>query len=284
MRRDSELHPCPDFLDDFSAFVDGGLPAARRAEIVAHLDCCEGCLRHLSVYRRGVEAYRAARTEVIPGEVYVRIADRVSGGAARRPRPAGGGPPEAGWTRHPATAVAAAAVFAVAVFWAGTWSTRSWPGGPEPGSERAVVVVESPSLEAGEGGAAVANDASVAGRTARVPARRPMSEPGPSRSPAAGAEETPVVLAGVAVPTDEMEGAAGWGVAGGPTAVGRALETIEARIRDEGWARPARTPEGWVEPLGLRSGRSVGIRPVGFAPAERPAVEVWPADAAIIVP
>src|SRR5687767_2619108 len=51
--------PCQAFLDDFSAFVDGHVSPARRAEIQAHVDCCQPCLEHLTAYRRGVTVLRS---------------------------------------------------------------------------------------------------------------------------------------------------------------------------------------------------------------------------------
>ena len=51
--------PCRAFLDDFSAFVDGHVSPARRAEIQAHVDCCQRCLEHLTAYRRGVTVLRS---------------------------------------------------------------------------------------------------------------------------------------------------------------------------------------------------------------------------------
>ena len=51
--------PCRAFLDDFSAFVDGHVSPARRAEIQAHVDCCQPCLEHLTAYRRGVTVLRS---------------------------------------------------------------------------------------------------------------------------------------------------------------------------------------------------------------------------------
>ena len=68
---------CRDFLDDFSGFVDGTLDPHRRSLLIAHLDCCEACLRHLRAYRKGVAAFRDAE----PGEpargLYERVVERL---------------------------------------------------------------------------------------------------------------------------------------------------------------------------------------------------------------
>ena len=68
---------CRDFLEDFSGFVDGTLEPRRRSLLIAHLDCCEACLRHLRAYRKGVAAFRNAE----PGEpawgLYERVVERL---------------------------------------------------------------------------------------------------------------------------------------------------------------------------------------------------------------
>lgn len=71
--------PCRDFLDEFSSFVDGSLDPARRALLVAHLDCCEACLRHLKAYRKGIAAYREANTPVPAWGLYDRVVERLGG-------------------------------------------------------------------------------------------------------------------------------------------------------------------------------------------------------------
>jgi anti-sigma factor RsiW len=74
-------HPtraCPHFLERFSDFVDGSLPTERRSSLQAHLDCCEGCLRHLAAYRNGVEALNTAPViEVDPSEFWEQVQRRI---------------------------------------------------------------------------------------------------------------------------------------------------------------------------------------------------------------
>lgn len=69
--------PCRDFLAEFSNFVDGTLDPDRRALLLAHLDCCEACLRHLTAYRQGIAAYRAASAPVPAWGLYERVMERL---------------------------------------------------------------------------------------------------------------------------------------------------------------------------------------------------------------
>ncbi|MGH7570679.1 MAG: zf-HC2 domain-containing protein [Gemmatimonadota bacterium] len=71
--------PCREFLDEFSSFVDGSLDPARRALLLAHLDCCEACLRHLKAYREGIAVYREANAPVPAWGVYERVMERLGG-------------------------------------------------------------------------------------------------------------------------------------------------------------------------------------------------------------
>ncbi len=71
--------PCRDFLDEFSSFVDGSLDPERRALLLAHLDCCEACLRHLKAYRKGIAAYREANAPVPAWGLYDRVVERLGG-------------------------------------------------------------------------------------------------------------------------------------------------------------------------------------------------------------
>ncbi len=68
---------CRDFLEDFSGFVDGTLDAGRRSLLIAHLDCCEACLRHLRAYRKGVAAFRDAEPREPPWGLYARVIERL---------------------------------------------------------------------------------------------------------------------------------------------------------------------------------------------------------------
>jgi hypothetical protein len=68
---------CRDFLEDFSGFVDGTLDARRRSLLIAHLDCCEACLRHLRAYRKGVAAFRDAEPREPAWGLYDRVVERL---------------------------------------------------------------------------------------------------------------------------------------------------------------------------------------------------------------
>ena len=68
---------CRDFLEDFSGFVDGTLDARRRSLLIAHLDCCEACLRHLRAYRKGVAAFREAEPREAAWNLYERMVERL---------------------------------------------------------------------------------------------------------------------------------------------------------------------------------------------------------------
>lgn len=108
--------PCRAFLDDFSAFVDGHVSPARRAEIQAHVDCCQRCLDHLTAYRRGVTVLRSIESGA-PADFWERLERRiwpeealtlVDGGQAESRR--------VGRWPGPAVGLAAAAVLALFVF------------------------------------------------------------------------------------------------------------------------------------------------------------------------
>lgn len=50
---------CSEFMDDFSAFVDGVASASVAAAAEAHLASCERCRRYEEIYRRGVRLLRS---------------------------------------------------------------------------------------------------------------------------------------------------------------------------------------------------------------------------------
>lgn len=50
---------CSEFMDHFSAFVDGVAPASVTEEAEAHLAACERCRQYHQVYRRGVRLLRS---------------------------------------------------------------------------------------------------------------------------------------------------------------------------------------------------------------------------------
>lgn len=114
MPHDFALHACPEFLADFTDFVDGSLSLGRRSEIQAHLDCCEGCLRHLSAYRRGIGAYRELELPgVDPDEFWLGLRIRLASDDAVTERKR-----SFAW-RAPAMAGAAVALVALATVWLG---------------------------------------------------------------------------------------------------------------------------------------------------------------------
>ena len=75
-RMDHSRVPCRPFLEDFSAFVDGELSPGRRAEVQAHVDCCQACLDHLTAYRRGITVLRSLEAEE-PFDFWTRLESRL---------------------------------------------------------------------------------------------------------------------------------------------------------------------------------------------------------------
>jgi hypothetical protein len=173
---DPTTRVCPDFLADFSDFVDGTLSLGRRSEIQAHLDCCETCLRHLSAYRRGVEAYRDMPVlEVDRDEFWMGLRIRLASDLPTEAEP----PPGSGW-RVPTLVGAAVAVLALSVIWVGTRIDSGLQRVAEQAARPDVVAASSPAAEtaatvagpgeiARRGGASRPDGPSVADRVA--PAR-----------------------------------------------------------------------------------------------------------------
>ncbi|HWC05846.1 MAG TPA: zf-HC2 domain-containing protein [Gemmatimonadota bacterium] len=127
---------CRNFLEDFSGFVDGTLDPRRRALLIAHLDCCEACLRHLRAYRKGVAAFRDAEPGELAWGLYERVVERLGDEPADRatttlvPAPERGARPAMG-------AVGAALVMAaLALFVVVPQAGRIGPSqrGPDPGT------------------------------------------------------------------------------------------------------------------------------------------------------
>lgn len=50
---------CPDFMEGFSAFVDGEATAAEQARVEAHMARCPECRRYHEVYERGISLLRS---------------------------------------------------------------------------------------------------------------------------------------------------------------------------------------------------------------------------------
>ncbi|HUP00926.1 MAG TPA: zf-HC2 domain-containing protein [Gemmatimonadota bacterium] len=143
----TEMQACPEFLERFSEFIDGTLGVRRQAEILAHLDCCEGCLRHLRAYRNGVSAYRSLETGPFevdrpyegPDDFYSRLEERLRRGDSwgyLEPVPLGTFRRPDQWASVSAAGVALAAVFAFVIFVSGV--TR---GGPGPSGARPPVSI-----------------------------------------------------------------------------------------------------------------------------------------------
>lgn len=277
------LPPCPEFLADFTDFLDGTLPPARRAKVHVHLDCCEPCLRHLSAYRRGVGVLHDSEIETDPRSFWRRLERRMwveghLGGGDRSPAPR---PAADRWTQ-PAWAVAAAALFAVIIFGAGLWSTQHWPAGvPERTGDRTVVVA-GPVMAAARGIQSATEpedvelDAAVpeAGAPAlRRPAVQPLPRPdrGIVLARATADETAPVyVEAEAEVPEPWVE---------------RQFRRLEEEV--ERGRSPAPSPpawaNGWADPLEVRpTGIQPRIRTAGFAP--QAGVQVWPVEAAVTIP
>ena len=119
----TEIRACPGFLEIFSEFIDGTLAAKKEAEVLAHLDCCEGCLRHLRAYRNGVSAFRSMDVRpfepVEPDDFYARLEERLRRGESwgyLEPTPAGTFRRPDHWASLSATGLALTAIFAFIVF------------------------------------------------------------------------------------------------------------------------------------------------------------------------
>ncbi|MBI5239895.1 MAG: zf-HC2 domain-containing protein [Elusimicrobia bacterium] len=67
-------------VEDLSAFLDGELPAERRAQVAAHLGSCAACTKELERLKRASAAFRRHALEPLPPSLL--------GKALRRLRPA----------------------------------------------------------------------------------------------------------------------------------------------------------------------------------------------------
>jgi hypothetical protein len=165
--------PCRAFLDDFSAFVDGHLSPARRADLQAHVDCCQGCLDHLTAYRRGITVLRSIDADT-PADFWERLERRLWTGHELTVVQGG----EAGGTtraeRWPGTAVTVAAAAVLALFLIGRGvGPESQPGTVGPRSVRASVVVTLPQVPGTDAAAAIDIPRPESART--TPASRPQA-------------------------------------------------------------------------------------------------------------
>jgi hypothetical protein len=246
-----DSRPCRAFLDDFSAFVDGYLSPARRDEIQAHVDCCQGCLDHLTAYRRGITVLRSLQSGS-PADFWERLERRLwpreeltvlEGGRATGRASAAG--------RWPGAAVAAAAVLALFVIVRGL--------GPESPSGRigpqrvqasvAMTLPEVPEPDASEEATnAVEDIGPEAERTVARASRRV------ERATIDSADPAEALLARVSL--------------------GR--EAAESALVSDGWVQPVRLGNSWSR---TRIQPALLVRP---ASAVRPAP--WNVDRAVSLP
>lgn len=281
MMRRRPATACPDFLDDFSDFVDGTLSRERMVAIVAHLDCCEACLRHLSAYRRGIAALWENGSPDVEHEAFWAELERrlwtgggLAGGfedgpAVRRSRLA----------RHPAVAVAAAAAFAAVVLLAGIWGDGAFrragianlasggSGGTTPVSRASLAPRVLPSEPIPVPVAADGTVAPVEPVAERVQPRRTPARPTPRVDAAEAADRAYVA---------ELQ---------------REFDRLQQRMRDGDWVpQPAVSMDGWARAVRLGAAGSSG----GGATTRGPGPDVrvvpaatlspWPAEAAARLP
>jgi hypothetical protein len=255
--------PCRAFLTDFSAFVDGELPARRRDEIQAHVDCCQACLDHLTAYRRGITVLRSIEADA-PADFWTRLEQRLWLGPELSVLEGEAGKgwkgPVVRWST-PAASLAAAAVLTLFVVARGLGpGSGSVVVGPERiQASVAMTLPAVPRSDAGEASAA-------RGSTDRAAADSRSTR----REPAARTEPQ---LARVD--------------ARGESSIEREIRRFEERIL-EGRLGPESTlaADGWVQPVRLGSDRfGSGLRPAALV---RPAVAITPApwnvDRAVSLP
>lgn len=270
--------PCRAFLDDFSAFVDGHVSPARRAEIQAHVDCCQPCLDHLTAYRRGITVLRSIEAGS-PADFWDRLELRiwpegpltvVDGGKAEGRR--------VGRWPGPAVGLAAAAVLALFVFVRGFGpDSTSRTLGPQ--RVQASVVMTVPEVPDGT------TTSALAGTRDRSP-----GEPA-SRSRSIG-EETPASRE-LDDPTEAMLARVD---SRATTGFDREIRRLRERIFEGGLGRdPLRSSlamngwverDGWVEPV--RLGGDLSRTDIRSASLVRPVSAVMPApwnvDQAVSLP
>ncbi len=154
----AELHlpgaigSCRERVPELSAYLDGTLPAARRAGLEAHVAECAGCRAELFSLQEAALRYRDLPVPVPPGELRSRttVALGAIGFPTRRPRALAADPSPAGAGRPKAAALAMAglvvlgAVVTIAVssdLWTSGESARpaAPPAPPAPAAGRVVV-------------------------------------------------------------------------------------------------------------------------------------------------
>lgn len=222
--------PCRAFLDDFSAFVDGHLSPDRRSELQAHVDCCQGCLDHLTAYRRGITVLRSIDAGA-PADFWERLERRLWTGHELTVVQGGetGGAKRAGRWPGPAVTVAAAAVLALFLIGRGV-GPESRPGTVGPRSVRASVAVMLPE----------------------VPDTQPAVET-PSTEIETDAAPTSRARGAVAMATAGPQPAAPSGlVSRAGLSPERAIERLHERVFQGGLGRASGgsslASDGWVEP------------------------------------
>lgn len=261
--------PCRAFLEDFSAFVDGHLSPARRAELQAHVDCCQGCLDHLAAYRRGITVLRSIDAAA-PEDFWERLERRLWTGHELTVVQGGetGDAQRAGRWPGAAVTVAAAAVLALFLIGRGV-GPESRPGTVGPRSVRASVAVTLPEVPETEPAATATSEAET--DASPSPASR-------SRGAVAMAAADPQPVA--ATDPDTRAG----------LSPERAIERLHERVFQGGLGRASGesslASDGWVEPVRLghawsRSSR----RPVSLIRASAAVTpSPWNVDRAVSLP
>lgn len=266
--------PCRAFLDDFSAFVDGHLSPARRDQIQAHVDCCQGCLDHLTAYRRGITVLRSIEAEA-PADFWERVERRLWRGDALTVLEGGrasGPASRAGQWPGPAVAVAAAAVLALFVIVRGLGPESTSEVGPQ--MVQASVVMTVPEVP--ETGASAKPTASVADARANELRTVTRASRQVDRPKIDSADPAEAVLSRVDSRTAgslERE-------------IGRLRQRVFEGSLGRVAAESALVSDGWVQPVRLGSSWS---RPtIQRASLVRPAIAVTPApwnvDQAVSLP
>jgi hypothetical protein len=114
------MKQCGNIKADLSAFVDAELPAARRAEVAAHLAACAACREHATELERLARGVSALPQASLPAGILVEVRRRLQEPAAARRIQ--------WWSPAWGTAAAALIVAGMVAFWV---SSRRSPMGPE---------------------------------------------------------------------------------------------------------------------------------------------------------
>ncbi|MCX5797920.1 MAG: zf-HC2 domain-containing protein [Elusimicrobia bacterium] len=72
--------------EDLSAFLDGELPAERKAQVAEHLRACASCGRELERFKKASAAFRQHGKRALPARLLDKIRDRLRP-VARRSEP-----------------------------------------------------------------------------------------------------------------------------------------------------------------------------------------------------